>query len=180
MINSDKSAAFQEKRVNLLIDKDIAYIHKVMDKEFCSLEEICAILNDKELRLKLLDNEKLYRSLITNNEMLNVSSYFYYFLLCRRMMVEAGLTNPAFANNITASLVEMHRLHCNELKQLNLKKSKRYPPLYMRILVKNKSKLNIVKIRARIGQIRLVFDALVDPANHLSMKNLSKNQDRMI
>ncbi len=92
------------KRANLLTAQDIAFIHTVLENEYCGPEEICSMLNDKNLRLKLLDKKTLVQSLIKNKEMLNISNYFYYFLLCRRVMVEAGLNNPAFANNITAFL----------------------------------------------------------------------------
>ncbi len=104
-MNPDNSTTAQRNRANLLTAQDIAYIHKVMEKDFCSLEDICSTLNDDHSRIKLLDNEKLYRPLTNNNEMLNISSYFYYFLQCRRVMVEAGLSNPAFADTIIPNLI---------------------------------------------------------------------------
>ncbi len=74
----------------------------------------------------------------------------------------------------------MHRLHTTELKRLHLKKFNRYPPLYLRILVNKNGELDIVRIRARIGQIRLIFDALVDPASSRPVDNLTANQDESI
>jgi len=68
-------------------------------------------------------------------------------------------------------------LHTNEMKRLHLQKINRYPPLYLRILVKSKAQLDVVRIRARIGQIRLIFDALVDPASHRPTEYLAANQD---
>ena len=179
-MNPDHSTTAQENRANLLTTQDIAYIHRVLEKDFCSLEDICTILNDKQSRLKLLDNEKLYLPLINNNKMLNISTYFYYFLQCRRVMVAAGLSNPAFADTITASLVEMHRLHTGDLKRLHRQKFNRYPPLFLRILIKKNAKLDIVSIRARIGQIRFIFDALVDPASNRPVDNLTTKQDESI
>lgn len=71
----------------------------------------------------------------------------------------------------------MHRLHCKELESLKLTTRYRYPPLFLRILIKKNSNWDTVHIRARIGQTRLVFDAFMDPASCQPVGKLSSSQD---
>ncbi len=154
------------KKPKLLTSQDIDYIHRVLERDFCSREEVCSNLNDMHLRQKLFDKEALYLPMILNSEKLNISTYFYYFLLCRRVMVQAGLKDPGLVDTIAGSLIDMYRLHCKGIEDQKLNTECRYPPMDMRVLIKTKPYWHTVHIRARIGEYKLVFDGYINPSRH--------------
>ncbi len=106
---------------------DKAFICQVYENTLPAHNNLTEILDNSFLRRKYLDNKRLYQAVIENPEGLDISDYFYYYVVTRQAMITAGLMNTLYTEYIATSLVKMAQAYNSDLNVDETNKQKYYP-----------------------------------------------------
>ena len=144
-------------KCRLSID-DIDFLHWVFGKELVSRDDLYYILDNQHLRQPLLDSRFLFDAITSIVPAPKVSSYFYYYVLVRQVMLESGLEDPQLTEKAVLSLVEMARMQ-NLAEDRNIENDTVvHPPLKMIVLCTDLKDRRDVYIRAHLGVLGMIFE----------------------
>jgi hypothetical protein len=88
--------------------QDIAFIMKVLGKKE-DAASLVSLLTDPETRDLILDDEALFHALLEQRGCLSVSSHFYFYILVRHVLRQAGIEDRAVADYVAEMLAEFSR-----------------------------------------------------------------------
>jgi len=94
--------------------EDVAFIMAVLGKKDDSTA-LASLLTDPETRDIILDNDALFHALLEQRGCLSVSGHFYFYVLVRRVLRQAGIEDPAVADYVAEMLTEFSRLERTRL-----------------------------------------------------------------
>jgi hypothetical protein len=91
--------------------EDVRFIVSVLRaKTGASAEALANLLGDEASRDLILDDEALYRALLEHRGCLRVSDHFYFYVLVRRVLRQAGIEDRAVADYVAEVLAEFSRV----------------------------------------------------------------------
>lgn len=88
---------------------DLEYVVQVLTKPGADPQTTRNLLADPDTRDALLDHEALYRGLIEGLGCLQVSAHLYFYVLCRRVLRQAGIGDVEVADYVASMLTEFTR-----------------------------------------------------------------------
>lgn len=94
---------------------DIDFIVANLGRKTGGIDCVVQLLSDPESRDVILDDEKLFQALLENRSCLSVSSHFYFYILVRRVLRNAGIDDRVVADYVAEILAEysnIERTHC--------------------------------------------------------------------
>jgi hypothetical protein len=94
-------------RVQFTAD-DIAFIMAVLGKKD-DAPSLVALLTDPETRDLILDNDALFHALLEQRGCLRVSSHFYFYVLVRHVLRQAGMEDRTIADYLAELLAQFAR-----------------------------------------------------------------------
>ena len=142
----------------LLTTEDVAFIRCVFGDDILTETDLNTILRDEGMKGTLLESRHLFEALTQESNELEVSEYLFYNVLSRQAALQAGLSDRAFAENVSLSLLEMARLHHADCGRQHCPSEPKYVPVKLSILVREMPGWKKVLVRAQLGQLKLVFD----------------------
>ena len=83
-----------------LTEHDIAFIHSVLAKTKRERDFLFTLLGSEDERDRLLDDPAIYHALLESPDQLSVSLRFYFYILVRKTLREAGLDHRGIADYI--------------------------------------------------------------------------------
>lgn len=86
--------------------EDVEFIVEVLGKRLGTRECLVQLLADQQSRDLILDDEQLRRTLLESGGCLRVSSRFYFYVLVRYALRQAGLEERALADYVAEVLAE--------------------------------------------------------------------------
>lgn len=143
---------------------DVSFIHRAFGKNLVSREDLAMILADQNLRQPLLDSRRLFEEMKQQDEELDVSPYFFYYLQVRQALLKSKLADPKLAEYISSLVVELAENQQNKFTVRGIKVV-RYIPLKMAVGVNEGGNVNTVQIQADIGNLKLVVDGHYNSQN---------------
>lgn len=138
--------------------KDIDFIHWVFGQELVSRDDLYYILDNQHLRQPLLDSRYLFEAITSVDPVPQVSSYFYYYVLVRRAMIESGLEDPRLTEKAALSLEEMARMHNSVEGRNSEEAAENHPTFKMIIVCEDLEDRRKVYIRAHLGLFGMIFE----------------------
>lgn len=90
--------------------KDLDFVVEVLGDPGKDGEVLVKLLGDEETRNLILDDSKLYAALIERCGCLEVSARFYFYILVRRVLSQAGIEERAVADYVAELLSEYVRM----------------------------------------------------------------------
>ena len=88
--------------------EDVAFIVSVLAKNG-NEPSLVELLTDLETRDSILDDPALFRALLEQRGCLRVSTHFYFYVLVRHVLQEAGIKDRAVADYVAEMLAEFSR-----------------------------------------------------------------------
>jgi hypothetical protein len=88
---------------------DFQFMVKALARKREDAVALVDLLGDQEIRDHMLDHEAVYKELFDNCSCLNVSPYFYFYVLTRRVLQRAGLDDRALADYLALMLTAFGR-----------------------------------------------------------------------
>lgn len=141
---------------------DVAFIHRAFGKSLVSKEDLTMILSDQNLRQPLLDSRRLFEEMRQQNENLDVSLYFFYYLQVRQALLKSKLGDPRLAEYVTSLVVELSDSQKTKFMVRGITVT-RYIPLKMAVGINEGQGVNTVQIQADVGNLKLVVDGHYSP-----------------
>ncbi len=89
--------------------EDISFIASVLGAEKNNIHFLIPLLTDPESRDLILDDTALYRTLLEQRRCLTVSDHFYFYVLVRHVLREAGIADREVADYVAELLTEFSR-----------------------------------------------------------------------
>lgn len=88
--------------------QDLDFITTVLGKKD-NPASLLALLTDPETRDLILDNDALFRALLEQRGCLRVSGHFYFYILVRHVLRQAGIEDRSVADYVAEMLTEFSR-----------------------------------------------------------------------
>ncbi len=155
--------------IGLLTAEDMAFIHETLGRDILSEEEVNAIVNDPQMRNRVLDSPAIFDALGADITGLNVSEFFYYSTLVRQVMLNAGLDAEEYTQNVASSLVRMANMKRKHVERSDF--SCRYLPLDMEVLVEEGRYGCNITISARMEPYDMKLEGFVANISAFSKKD---------
>ncbi len=143
--------------IGLLTPHDIAFIHTHVAEAGENLDEVTRRINHPETRQSILDNTNLFDAVITGCKKLNISEYFYYWVIVRKGMIEAGLPELVYTENVALSMVKMAFFQRETLDR-DIDLESRYFPVRLSVLIVDEAEGKRVKITSSIEPFQMVIE----------------------
>ncbi|MGZ4975114.1 MAG: hypothetical protein ACXWDN_20320 [Limisphaerales bacterium] len=86
--------------------EDIAFISAVLTSKGSAAPSLVSLLTDPEARDLILDDDHLFRALLEQRRCLRVSAHFYFYVLVRHVLKEAGIEDRQVADYVAEVLSE--------------------------------------------------------------------------
>lgn len=139
--------------------EDIEFVLQVLSPGTDSNPALVQLLTDEDSRDQILDDDKLYQALLENTGCLQVSSHFYFYVLVRHVLRQAGIENRQVADYVAELLAEFSRL-----ERVHLQLSADFNPLeylfeMMAALQQADERMRFI-IRAHIGNHALFLSGV--------------------
>jgi hypothetical protein len=90
-------------------DGDIQFITEILGKTEAGRQALVQLLTDPTSRDTVLDDEKLLRALLEHGGCLRVSTHFYFYILVRRVLKDAGIHDTTVADYVAEMMAEFSR-----------------------------------------------------------------------
>ena len=87
-----------------LTPTDFIFIQKALLDEQSHSEALYTLFKDRESLIALVEHDKLFEAIIDNAYPLSISPELYFFVLVRRALIEAGITELHIADYVAATL----------------------------------------------------------------------------
>ena len=145
--------------IGLLTEDDMAFIHETLGRDLLSVEEFNAVINNEKLRGQVLDSPALMEELHRREGSLCVSEYFYFTTLVRQVMLQAGLEQPEYTQNVASSLVRMAGMRRKLLERSD--STARYAPLDLKVLVEDGKYGSNLRISCRMPPYEMVLEGFL-------------------
>jgi hypothetical protein len=130
--------------------EDIDFILTVLQPSVKSRDSLLKLLADEDSRDIILDDERLFRTVLENPHCLRISTHFYFYILVRNVFRKSDLSERQLADYVAELLADFSRTENTELR---LKKDS--PPLtyYVDMLatLEQVDKTTAFYIRAYVG-----------------------------
>jgi len=152
--------AYLPNQSGLLSAHDISFILNTLEPNLVSAEDLCIALEDDVRRQPLLDQSALFEAAIDNPTQYGLSDYFYYYLLVRRVMIEAKLLDPQLTEHITLSLVEMARASKMRLLEQKIK----FPHFFkiqIDVITRDTRFGSRICVHAYLGHMEMTFEGFL-------------------
>ena len=88
---------------------DFQFVVQTLSKNRKDAVSLVDLLSDEETRDTVLDHELLYAELIDNCDCLRVSPAFYFYILTRRVLRQAGMEERSLSDYVAGVLVAFSR-----------------------------------------------------------------------
>src|SRR5271170_6762384 len=88
--------------------EDIDFIRRVLGTTENS-QALISLLTDVDCRDAILDDEKLFRALLEERSCLRVSAHFYFYVLVRHVLRQAGIDDRTVADYVAELLTQFSR-----------------------------------------------------------------------
>ncbi len=89
---------------------DYAFVVGLLAEGKKEREAVYRLLGDGESRDRILDDEAIFLALLEENRLLSVSTPFYFYIMVRRVFVQAGLEDRMLADYVASVLTEFSRI----------------------------------------------------------------------
>lgn len=86
--------------------EDIDFITRVLGRKMESADCLIKLLTDPESRDLILDDDALFRALLEQTGCLRVSNHFYFYVLVRNVLRQAGIEDRSVADYVAEMLTE--------------------------------------------------------------------------
>lgn len=149
------STCFDE--IGLLTPQDIAFVHKYVIDAGETLDEVTRRLNHPETRHSVLDTPELFDAIREHRYTLCVSEYFYYWVIVRKVMLEAHLPALVYTENVALSLVKMAFFQREALER-DIDLDSRYFPVKLSVLVTDETGGKRIRICSQIEPYQMVME----------------------
>ncbi len=90
--------------------EDIDFIVSILGKKAGDGSCLVQLLSDESSRDLILDDEALFRAFLEHRGCLRVSNHFYFYVLVRHVLREAGIEDRAVADYVAEVLCEFSRV----------------------------------------------------------------------
>ncbi len=92
-------------------ETDIAFILDVLCKSDSQRESVLRLLADPDTRDQILDQQKLLDAVLGDPGCLHISSRLYFYLLVRKVFLDAGIRDAATADYVAEMLTVFSQTH---------------------------------------------------------------------
>ena len=89
--------------------EDVEFVVKTLSSKQTERESLIQLLADQETRDLLLDDDSLFHALLEHCHCLTVSTHFYFYILVRHVLKEAGILDRTVADYVAEILAEFSR-----------------------------------------------------------------------
>jgi hypothetical protein len=89
--------------------EDIDFIVSVLGAKLGNAECLVKLLADEDSRDQILDDEKLFRTLLERGGCLRVSTHFYFYILVRNVFLRSDIQDRSVADYVAELLTEYAR-----------------------------------------------------------------------
>jgi hypothetical protein len=138
-------------------EADAVFIHRVFRMELVTLEDLEFILSSPKLRQPLLDSRRLFEALTAGDIDEEISSYLYFYVITRQVLLRAELNDTDLVEYLTMILMELVRREEENRTVRNLPVEE-YPEVGMRVLARDEDEKRMIDIQVEVGSYRVVVD----------------------
>lgn len=89
--------------------EDIEFIAGCIGGHAANRESLVSLLVDEDSRDQILDDDQLFRMLLEDRNCLKVSDHFYFYVIVRHVLREAGIPDRSVADYVAEVLCEFSR-----------------------------------------------------------------------
>jgi hypothetical protein len=90
--------------------EDIEFVLQVLSPGTDTNPALVSLLTDEDSRDHILDDERLYQSLLQGTGCLRISAHLYFYVLVRHVLRKAGIEDRCVADYVAELLAEFSRL----------------------------------------------------------------------
>ncbi|MGV3756674.1 MAG: hypothetical protein ACO1QS_14925 [Verrucomicrobiota bacterium] len=139
--------------------EDIDFVLHILSPGTDPNPSLIRLLADEETRDHILDDERLYQSLLQGSGCLQVSTHLYFYVLVRRVLRKAGIEDRRVADYVAELLAEF-----TQLERLNFQLATDFNPLEylfeMMAALQQADERTSFLIRAHIGNHSLFLSGV--------------------
>lgn len=155
-MNSDQPNNAIHNPVDLLETEDVGFIHRILGSDLVSIQELTNLLRDDDMRQDILDSRCIYNAISDEFDSLQISLYFYLYIVIRQILLSAELEEPRYTEETVAAYIKMCRLQQENGEE---EPDYHYPDVNLQILREETPSGEKVRIAGKLDRFLIVLQS---------------------